>query len=156
MAAQTESEIVINAPLGLVWDMTNDVESWPALYTEYAKVEILERDGDTIRFRLHTHPDNTGTVWSWVSERTPDPQARTVRARRIETGPFLEKMDMFWDYTQTPEGVRMRCAQEIELRPNVGIDDAGAIAFLNHQTRTEMAHIKEVIEATWAAAQATR
>lgn len=152
MAARTESEIVINAPLDLVWDMTNDVENWPALYGEYAKAEILERDGATIRFRLYMHPDTEGNVWSWVSERTPDPRSRTVRARRIETGPFLEKMDMFWEYTQTPDGVRMRCVQEIVVRPGIGVDDDMAITFLNDQTRTEMAHIKEVVEA--AAAQA--
>jgi aromatase len=154
MGARTENEVVINAPLDLVWDMTNDVESWPTLYTEYAKAEILERDGATIRFRLHTHPEADGTVWSWVSERTPDPVTRTVRARRIETGPLLEKMDIFWDYTQTPDGVRMRWAQEFILRPTAPVDDAGAVAFLNKETKVQMTHIKEVVEAAAAAAQA--
>lgn len=154
MAARTENDIVIDAPLDLVWDMTNDVESWPTLYTEYAKAEILERDGDTIRFRLHTHPEADGTVWSWVSERTPDKATRTVRARRIETGPLLEKMDIFWDYTQTPEGVRMRWVQEFVLRPTAPVDDAGAVAFLNKETKVQMTHIKEVVEAAAAAAQA--
>ena len=35
----------------------NDIERWPELFTEYASAEILERDGDTVRFRLTTHPD---------------------------------------------------------------------------------------------------
>ena len=53
----------------------NDVERWPELFTEYASAEILERDGDTVRFRLTMHPDpeHGGQVWSWVSERTADP-----------------------------------------------------------------------------------
>jgi aromatase len=151
MAARTENDIVINAPLDLVWDMTNDVESWPTLYTEYAKAEIISRDGDTVRFRLHTHPDEDGQVWTWVSERTPDPATRMVRARRIEPGPLLEKMDIFWDYTQIPEGVRMRWVQEFELRPTAPVDDAGAVAFLNKETKVQMAHIKEVVEAAAAA-----
>ncbi len=152
MAARTENAVVIDAPIDLVWDMTNDVESWPTLYTEYAKAEILERDGGTVRFRLHTHPEDDGTVWSWVSERTPDPVTRTVRARRIETGPLVEKMDIFWDYTQTPEGVRMRWVQEFVLRPTAPVDDAGAVAFLNKETKAQMAHIKQVIETAAAKA----
>lgn len=151
MTARTENDVVINAPLDLVWDMTNDVESWPALYTEYAKAEILERDGAKVTFRLHTHPDEDGKVWTWVSERTVDPATRTVRARRIETGPLLERMDIFWDYTQTPDGVRMRWIQDFELRPTAPTDDAGAVAFLNKETKIQMAHIKGVVEAAAAA-----
>ena len=64
MAARTENAVVINAPIDLVWNMTNDVESWPSLFTEYAKAEILEREGATIRFRLHTHPDEEGVVFT--------------------------------------------------------------------------------------------
>jgi aromatase len=147
MAARTENDVVIAAPLDLVWDMTNDVESWPTLYTEYAKAEVLERDGDTVRFRLSTHPEADGTVWSWISERTPDRGALTVRARRIETGPLLESMEIFWDYTATPDGIRMRWVQEFQLRPTAPVDDAGAVAHLNRETRVQLAHIKEVIEA---------
>src|SRR5579862_1457843 len=103
MAAHTENAVVINAPLDVVWDMTNDIEAWPTLYEEYAKAEILERNGPTVTFRLHTHPDTEGQVWTWVSERTPDPVTKTVRARRIETGPFAEKLELFFDYVEIPE-----------------------------------------------------
>jgi aromatase len=147
MSARTENDIVINAPLDLVWDMTNDVESWPTLYTEYAKAEILERDGDTVQFRLTMYPEPDGTVWSWVSERTSDRKSLTVKARRIETGPLLEKMDIFWDYADTGDGIRMRWVQEFQLRPTAPVDDAGAIVHLNRETKVQMNHIKEVIEA---------
>ncbi|WP_164717145.1 SRPBCC family protein [Actinomadura sp. J1-007] len=115
MAGHTENEIVINAPMGLVWDMTNDVESWPTLFSEYGAAEILERDGATVRFRLSLHPDETGTVWSWVSERTPDPETRTVRSRRVETGVF-EYMNLFWEYEQVDGGVRMRWTQDFTMK----------------------------------------
>jgi aromatase len=149
--AATENDVVINAPLDLVWDMTNDVESWPTLYTEYAKAEILERDGAKVTFRLHTHPDDDGKVWTWVSERTADPASRTVRARRVETGPLVSRMEIFWDYTTTPDGIRMRWVQDFDLRPTAPTDDAGAVAFLNRETKAQMAHIKQVIEAAAAA-----
>jgi aromatase len=43
------------------------------------------------------HPDDQGRVWSWTSQRTPDEPSRTVRAHRVETGPF-EYMNIFWKY----------------------------------------------------------
>jgi len=78
MAGHTQNEITIAAPLDLVWDMTNDLEKWPHLFSEYASVEILSQEGRKTTFRLTMHPDDNGTVWSWVSEREPDRKARTV------------------------------------------------------------------------------
>ena len=63
MSVRTDNEIVIYAPMDLVWDMTNDVANWPDLFTEYATADILDRQGETIRFRLTTHPDENGKVW---------------------------------------------------------------------------------------------
>ncbi|HBF84077.1 MAG TPA: hypothetical protein DD420_30380, partial [Streptomyces sp.] len=44
-----------------------------------------------------------GKVWSWVSERVADPVTRTVRAQRVETGPF-QYMNIVWEYAETAEG----------------------------------------------------
>lgn len=150
---RTDNEIVIAAPMELVWSMTNDVASWPQLFSEYASAEILERDGDTVRFRLTLHPDENGQVWSWVSERTPDPVTRTVRARRIETGPF-EFMNLFWEYHEVDGGVRMRWVQEFAVRPGLPFDDAAMAERLNTNTRREMARIKGLVERAAAPAAA--
>jgi ribosome-associated toxin RatA of RatAB toxin-antitoxin module len=143
--ARTENEIVIDAPMDLVWEMTNDVESWPTLFTEYAAAEIIQTDGATIRFRLTLHPDEQGKTWSWVSERTPDPVTRTVRAHRIETGPF-RFMDIRWTYTQTDGGVRMRWEQEFSVRDGLPFGDPEMTERLNTNTRREIAHIKQLVE----------
>ena len=81
MAAHTDNAVVINAPLDDVWERMNDIENWPNLFTEYASAEILEREGNTVQFRLTTHPDPEydGQVWSWVSERTIDPDELHVQ-----------------------------------------------------------------------------
>ncbi|MGQ4444508.1 polyketide cyclase, partial [Streptomyces violaceoruber] len=39
MAGHTDNEITIAAPMELVWNMTNDIEKWPGLFSEYASVE---------------------------------------------------------------------------------------------------------------------
>ncbi|MFC5029004.1 polyketide cyclase [Streptomyces sp. So13.3] len=146
MAGHTDNEIVINAPIDEVWETTNDVVNWPDLFSEYAKAEILEQDGQTVTFRLTMHPDDEGRVWSWVSERTPDPVTRTVRAHRVETGPF-EFMNIYWEYTETPEGVRMRWVQDFHMKPQAPADDAGMTEHLNRNTAIQMKLIKDKVEA---------
>jgi heme-degrading monooxygenase HmoA len=143
--ARTENVVVINAPLELVWIMTNDVTSWPQLFSEYASAEVLAVDGATVRFRLTLHPDEDGKTWSWVSERTPDPVTRTVQARRIETGPF-EYMNINWSYRPVDGGVEMRWVQDFTVRPGLPFDDSAMENRLNTNTRREMARIKALVE----------
>ncbi|MFF2503438.1 SRPBCC family protein [Streptomyces sp. NPDC058067] len=145
MSGHTENSITIDAPLDLVWDMTNDIEKWPQLFTEYASLEVLSRDGDTTSFRLTMHPDDNGKVWSWVSERTVNRAERTVRARRVETGPFAH-MDIRWDYTETPEGTRMDWVQDFAMKPDAPVDDSWMTENINRNSVTQMALIRDKIE----------
>ena len=145
MAGHTDNSVLIDAPLELVWELTNDLAGWPELFTEYASVEILdERDG-AYTFRLTMHPDPQGRVWSWVSARTPDPATHTVRAHRVETGIF-KYMNLFWEYTQEPGGVRLRWVQDFELKPEAHTDDAGMTEHLNSSSRIQQEHIRERVE----------
>ncbi|MFY1659259.1 SRPBCC family protein [Micromonospora sp. WMMD1274] len=145
MTGRTENAIVIDAPLQMIWDMTNDLPQWPHLFSEYASVEILERRGDTVRFRLTMHPDENGTVWSWVSERTSDPVGRTVRAQRVETGPFAF-MRIHWTYRTVQDGIEMRWIQEFQMKPGAPVDDAGMADRINCNTRIQMKRIKGLVE----------
>src|SRR4051794_5434982 len=153
MPGYTDNAILIDAPLDAVWETMNDVNRWPQLFSEYASAEILERDGDTIRFRLITHPDaeHGGQVWRWVSERTADPAAYRSRSHRIETGPF-EYMRIQWDFAAVDGGTEMRWRQEFAMKPEAPADDAGAQDYLNRNTRVQMEVIKERLETELRAA----
>lgn len=151
MAGHTENSIVIDAPMELVWDMTNDIESWPRLFSEYAEATILDRREGSIRIRLALHPDNDGRVWSWVSERTPDPATRTVRSHRVETGNF-KYMWLFWEYIQEANGVRLRWVQDFEMRPGLPLDDGAMTERLNRNSRAQLELIKKKVEAAHRAA----
>jgi aromatase len=153
VSASTENSVVVDAPMQLVWDMTNDVPSWPELFTEYAAAEVLEQDATSVTFRLTMHPDASGVSWSWVSKRVLDPVARVVRAHRVETGPF-EFMTIVWEYEQLPEGVQMRWRQEFAMKPGAPVDDAGMAARINTNTPVQMQVIRRRIEAAAAAATA--
>ncbi|RZT82422.1 aromatase [Micromonospora violae] len=147
MAGHTDNAVVINAPFDLVWDLTNDVPNWPSLFSEYASTEVLSTSADgAVVFRLTMHPDPAGRVWSWVSERVPDHGERVVRARRLETGAF-KYMNLFWEYTEIPDGgVRMRWVQDFEMRPGGHADDEAMTAHLNRTTREQQARIREIVE----------
>lgn len=145
MSGHTDNSITIDAPLDLVWDITNDIENWPRLFSEYASVEVLSREGDTTTFRLTMHPDDNGKVWSWVSERTMDRERRTVRAHRVETGPFAH-MNIRWEYADQPDGVLMRWVQDFAMKPDAPVDDAWMTDNINRNSRTQMALIRDRIE----------
>lgn len=154
MPGHTENEIVIDAPLELTWRMTNDLARWPELFSEYASVEVLERDGDRVVFRLTMHPDENGNVWSWVSERVADPATHTVRAHRVETGPF-EYMHIRWTYHEIAGGTRMRWTQDFTMKPEAPVDDAFMTDRINRNTPVQMGLIKQAVEAAASAAATT-
>ena len=145
MPGHTENTVVIAAPLDLVWQITNDLENWPSLFSEYASVEVLERAGERTRFRLTMHPDENGEIWSWVSERETDRAAQAVRARRVEPGPF-EYMDIKWEYSEVPQGTSMRWIQDFAMKPTAPVDDEGMTKHINHNSRIQMDLIREKVE----------
>ncbi len=148
MAAHTDNAIEIAAPLEYVWDRMMDVEDWPNLFSEYAKAEVVERDGNRIVFRLTTHPDpdSDGQVWSWTSERVADPSTHSSKSSRIETGPF-EYMNIEWYFEATDDGTNMRWVQDFSMKPAAPANDEQAEAYMNKNTKIQMGVIKERLEA---------
>lgn len=155
MPGHTRNSVVIMAPLDVVWNVTNDLETWPDLFTEYASVEVLDRQGDKVRFRLTMHPDETGRVWSWVSERTLDRSKREVRAHRVETGPF-EYMNIHWAYAEEAGGVRMTWTQDFAMRPDAPVDDEGMTERIDNNSVIQMDVIKKKVEALGASQEGAR
>jgi aromatase len=145
VAGHTDNAVVINAPMDIVWDMTNDVTTWPSLFSEYSAAEVLETRGDTVRFRLTMHPDPDGNQWSWVSERTTSVATRSVRARRVEPG-WFDHMDILWSYRQTADGVEMRWIQDFAMRPDAPLSDATMTERLNRNTVIQQQRIKQLVE----------
>ena len=147
MAGRTDNAVVIDKPIDEVWQRMNDLENWTNLFTEYASVEILERDGNTVKFRLTTHPDPEydGQVWSWTSERTMDPDSYTTKSHRIETGPF-EYMNIEWYFEPADGGTKMRWVQDFSMKESAPANDEQAEEYLNTNTAEQMKAIKERLE----------
>lgn len=145
MTGHVDRSVVIAAPMTRVWERTNDIESWPSLFSEYSAAEVLDRTEDTVLFRLTTHPDDVGRIWSWVSRRTLDPVARTTRSQRVETGPF-KYMNIFWEYRQERDGVRMRWVQDFEMKPEAPLDDERMTALIEEGMLVQQERIRKLLE----------
>ena len=145
MTPNTNNSVHIDAPREVVWKLTNNVRTWPQLFTEYANIEVLHEEGSTVRFRLTMVPDDDGSVWSWVSERTSDRPNWSVAAHRIETGPF-EYMRIYWDYQVENGGTRMRWRQEFSAKPDAPFDNESITRRINDNTKIQMQVIKEKVE----------
>jgi aromatase len=142
----TDNRVVIGAPLDVVWSMTNDVPTWPQLFSEYSAAVIEHQEGATVRFRLSTQPDENGTVYSWVSERTADPNTWTVRSRRVEPGVF-QFMNIVWTYREVDGGVEMRWIQDFAMKPDAPANDEQMTQYINRNSALQMARIKGLVEA---------
>ena len=147
MAAHTDNAVEIDAPLEFVWGRMMDIESWPNLFSEYAKAEVIEREGDRVVFRLSTHPDPEydGQVWSWTSERIADPASHSSKSRRIETGPF-EYMNIEWYFEPSDSGTRMRWVQDFSMKSTAPANDEQAEQYMNKNTKEQMGVIKQRLE----------
>jgi aromatase len=142
----TDNSIEIDAPVGFVFDQTNDVRGWPRLFSEYAGVDVLDETPDSVTFRLTMHPDEQGRVWAWVSERHWDRATWTVRSRRVETGPF-EFMNICWTFSElAADRTRMRWVQDFQMKPDAPVDTAWMTGNINQNSKVQMDLIKQRVE----------
>ena len=144
----TENSIVLLSDFDTVFDLTNSIEHWPQLFTEYEKAEVLERNGNEILFRLTTFPEDERPARTWISKRHIDKPNKQAIAERLEpTFPF-KYMHIRWTYEQLPKGVGvvMTWIQEFEVHPECPWKEEQMESFLARNTRIQMQEIKLKIE----------
>lgn len=139
--------VAIEAPLDEVFRVTNDVRTWPELFTEYKSCEVLEEKKGDVTFRLTTHPDENGQTWSWISRRQTDfTRKSTYSEREPDSGPFA-RMEIRWWYDGLGSALTlMTWEQEFTMRPTAPVSEQGATDYLNKHTRIQQQVIKERVE----------
>lgn len=144
----TRNSVLIHAPVDEVFKLTNNVRTWPSLFTEYESSVVLEETPDSVTFRLTTVPDEDGHQWNWIAVRKTDQQRRsTYSERQPSSGPF-EKMVIRWWYDPAEQdSTVMTWEQEFTMKPTAPVTEETATNYLNGQTRIQQAVIKERVEA---------
>jgi aromatase len=148
LPGSTHNSIVILKSFNFVFEKTNDLRSWPQLFTEYESVEILEETETEVRFRLKTFAEGARPSRSWMSTRKIDRARCHVHGQREPQSFPFSNMDIFWDYEVLPGdiGVVMTWRQEFEVMGGSPLSKFEMEAFLNRSSVTQMAHIKQVLE----------
>ena len=153
MAGHTDNVISIAAPPAFVFDVTNDFDRWTEMFEEYARVEVLERDGDCVRFRLTTKPDDEGEVHTWTSRRCMDRDGLSINAERLEPLVPWAEMRIHGDYEPDGGGAaaRLRWIQDFRIADGLPYTDQQGEDFINDNSRGEMQAIKRYVEQAWPA-----
>jgi aromatase len=152
MTGYTENNIVVLRDFNTVFDLTNDIELWPQLFTEYEKAEVLERNGNEVLFSLTTYPEGDRPSRTWVSRRLIDKPGKQATAERVEKAFPFKDMKIHWTYEELPQGVGvvMTWMQKFEIHDECKWTTEQMESFLNRNTRVQMRAIKEKVEA-WPA-----
>ncbi len=139
--------VLIEAPVDDVFRLTNNVRTWPTLFTEYLSSEVIEESDSSVTFRLTTHPDEDGNQWSWIAQRHTDQERRSTYSERLpSSGPF-ERMIIRWWYD--PVGVQctvMTWEQEFTIKADAPVTQEQATNYLNKQTKIQQSVIKQRVE----------
>jgi hypothetical protein len=88
--------VVVDAPVGLTFEVSNQIDQWPKMVPEYLKAEILRREGRKIWFRLTNQDD-----MSWVSWRMLYPPYMAYAERFEPVAPFVFNQ-LTWIYHAMP------------------------------------------------------
>lgn len=147
---KTCNQLIINAPLEFVFDETNDLSQWEKMFSEYSKVEVLDKTNNIITFRLTTFPNEKRVSWSWVSKRTIFKEEWRIEAIRIEPkNPFV-RMEIYWNYKNVEDGkTLMIWKQNFEVSLQAPFTDKDAVEYINKNSKIQMEHVKEFIEMKW-------
>ena len=146
---RTDNSTEIKAPLETVWERMNDVENWPNLFTEYASAEILERNGEYDQVPAHDLPRpgvrRSGLELGLGADGRPGHahgQGAPDRDRPVRSHEHRVVLRADGD-----DGTKMRWVQEFSMKPTAPATDDEAEVYINKNTKEQMAHIKEKLEA---------
>jgi len=142
----TENQILIRADINVVFDITNAIEHWHELFSEYKTSTVIKRDGNRVVFKLETHPDETGHFHSWISERIIDKKHFRCTAVRLEPRFPFESMHITWEYEKRETTTLLTWIQDFKVDRTCPWDDKKMEDYINHNSKIQMEVIRDKIE----------
>ncbi|UCC95079.1 MAG: SRPBCC family protein [Candidatus Omnitrophota bacterium] len=139
--AHTVNSVVIGAPYGKVFELSNDIDRWKEFFNEYTESEVLERQGNKLLFKL-THQNGN----SWKSYRLLFPEDKFAYASRVDPMFPFEYMKIMWLYRDIPSGVEMTWIQDFKMDKNAKYNDEQVEGLINKHSQENLKRFKEIIE----------
>ncbi|UCD15634.1 MAG: polyketide cyclase [Candidatus Omnitrophota bacterium] len=139
--AHTVNSIVISAPYGKVFDLSNDISRWKEFFKEYTESDVLEEKDNKLIFKL-THENGN----SWKSQRLLFKENKFAFAERIEPMFPFEYMKILWLYREVPQGIEMKWIQDFKMDKGAKFNDAQVEEIINKHSVENLKRFKEIIE----------
>jgi aromatase len=154
MACHTDNSILIDAPREFVFGLTNDLQVWTRMFTEYERVEVVKPGDPCFEFRLTTRADDDGEVHTWLSERCVHREQFRTESHRIEPLVPFASMKIVWTYETDGDGTVLRFVQDFTIAAGLPYSDEQGEDFINANTRPELESIKAFVEGEWSRSRA--
>jgi aromatase len=151
---QVEHEIIVEAPAAAIYRLLAEVENWPRIFPPTICVDHVERGVGQERIRIWATANDTAK--NWTSHRTLDPGGRRITFRQEVSSPPVAAMGGTWIVEALSDSTsRVRLLHDYR---SVGDDPEGLKWIdeaVDHNSRTELASLKQNIELAHAAEEVT-
>lgn len=142
MSVHLQRSIDIQAPLGFVFEQSNQLDQWPQMIPEYLSVEVIRCEGHKVWFRLTNANED-----SWVSWRMFAPPVLAYAERLDPMGPF-EFNQITWTYAPTPGGMTiMTWNMFFSLKEEIRVQEQIWAERMAEHVEANQAHMKLWLEA---------
>lgn len=106
------NSIIMRASRAEIFETASNLENWPRILPHYRYIRYLERDGD--RNVVIMAATRSGIPISWTSEQIIDHERIEVRFHHLKA--FTKGMFVVWTFTETPAGVLVEIAHQLNFR----------------------------------------
>ena len=111
-AMHKTNSIIMHAPRAEIFRTAADLALWPKILPHYRYIKYLERGTD--RNIVIMAATRSGIPISWMSEQVIDREKFEVRFHHLKA--FTKGMFVVWTFKETPAGVLVEIAHDLNFR----------------------------------------
>ena len=140
------NSIIMHAPKMTIFETAANLELWPAILPHYRYIRYLERSAE--RNLVVMAAVRSGIPIAWTSEQIIDRQNVEVRFHHLQA--FTKGMRVVWKFNETPAGVLVEIAHDLQFRIPALARLADRIIgnfFIHHIASQTLRHMKTHLEA---------
>lgn len=104
--------ILMRAPKERIFETAANLEHWPEILPHYRHIHYYEKS--PARNVVKMVASRSGIPVAWVSEQIIDRDALEIRFLHLKA--FTKGMKVVWTFTETPGGVLVKIAHDLQFR----------------------------------------
>src|SRR5213082_2508146 len=109
------NSIIMQAPKMAIFETAANLKLWPKILSHYRYIRYLERSPR--RNVVVMAATRSGIPISWTSEQIIDRDRCEIHFYHLKA--FTRGMRVVWTFTETPEGVRVEIAHDLQFRVKI-------------------------------------